>query len=60
MVDDFYFNLLSWSRQNAVAVALESSTYIWKDTGAVIQLGECPEELYVCSVDFYLLGSWKW
>ena len=53
MVDDFYLNLLSWSCQNAVAVALESSTYIWKaDTGAVIQLGECPEGSYVSSVDF--------
>ncbi|KAF8148466.1 WD40-repeat-containing domain protein [Crassisporium funariophilum] len=53
MVDDFYLNLLSWSCQNAVAVALESSTYIWKaDTGAVVQLGECPEGSYVSSVDF--------
>lgn len=53
MVDDFYLNLLSWSCQNAVAVALEASTYIWKaDTGAVVQLGECPEGTYVSSVDF--------
>lgn len=53
MVDDFYLNLISWSCQNAVAVALESSTYIWKaDTGAVVQLGECPEGSYVSSVDF--------
>ena len=53
MVDDFYLNLISWSCQNAVSVALESSTYIWKaDTGAVVQLGECPEGSYVSSVDF--------
>jgi cell division cycle protein 20 (cofactor of APC complex) len=53
MVDDFYLNLISWSCQNAVAVALESSTYVWKaDTGAVVQLGECPEGSYVSSVDF--------
>ncbi|KIK07563.1 hypothetical protein K443DRAFT_86715 [Laccaria amethystina LaAM-08-1] len=53
MVDDFYLNLLSWSCQNAVAVALEASTYIWKaDTGAVVQLGEAPEGSYVSSVDF--------
>ncbi|KAF4612690.1 hypothetical protein D9613_011772 [Agrocybe pediades] len=53
MMDDFYLNLISWSCQNVVAVALESSTYIWKaDTGAVVQLGECPEGLYACSVDF--------
>ncbi|KAF8061490.1 WD40-repeat-containing domain protein [Lyophyllum atratum] len=53
MVDDFYLNLLSWSCQNAVAVALEASTYIWKaDTGTVVQLGEAPEGTYVSSVDF--------
>mgnify|MGYP002403123685 CR=1 FL=1 len=53
MVDDFYLNLLSWSVQNAVAVALEASTYIWKaDTGTVVQLGEAPEGSYVSSVDF--------
>lgn len=53
MVDDFYLNLLSWSVNNAVAVALEASTYIWKaDTGSVVQLGEAPEGSYVSSVDF--------
>ncbi|XP_006455833.1 hypothetical protein AGABI2DRAFT_195164 [Agaricus bisporus var. bisporus H97] len=53
MVDDFYLNLLSWSCQNAVAVALEASTYIWKaDTGSVVLLGEAPEGAYVSSVDF--------
>ncbi|TFK71153.1 WD40 repeat-like protein [Pluteus cervinus] len=53
MVDDFYLNLLSWSCQNAVAVALENATYIWKaDTGTVVPLGEAPEGSYVSSVDF--------
>ncbi|KAG7095666.1 hypothetical protein E1B28_006384 [Marasmius oreades] len=53
MVDDFYLNLLSWSCQNTVAVALESSTYIWRaDTGSVVQMGEAPEGSYVSSVDF--------
>ncbi|KAF9466405.1 WD40-repeat-containing domain protein [Collybia nuda] len=53
MVDDFYLNLISWSCQNAVAVALEASTYIWKaDTGTVVQMGEAPEGTYVSSVDF--------
>jgi cell division cycle protein 20 (cofactor of APC complex) len=53
MVDDFYLNLLSWSIQNAVAVALETSTYVWKaDTGTVTQLGEAPEGAYVSSLDF--------
>ncbi len=53
MVDDFYLNLLSWSVQNIVAVALAENTYIWRaDTGAVVQVGEAPEGTYVSSVDF--------
>jgi len=53
MVDDFYLNLISWSCQNAVAVALENATYIWKaDTGTVVPMGEAPEGSYVSSVDF--------
>jgi cell division cycle protein 20 (cofactor of APC complex) len=53
MVDDFYLNLLSWSCHNAVAVALEGSTYIWKaDSGTVVQMGDAPEGSYVSSVDF--------
>ena len=53
MVDDFYLNLISWSSQNALAVALEASTYIWKaDTGNVVQVGEAPDGTYVSSVDF--------
>ena len=53
MVDDFYLNLLSWSVQNVVAVALSENTYIWKaHTGTVVQVGEAPEGTYVSSVDF--------
>lgn len=53
MVDDFYLNLISWSCQNTLAVALEASTYIWNaDTGNVVQVGEAPEGTYVSSVDF--------
>ncbi|KAG2007418.1 vegetative incompatibility protein HET-E-1 [Coprinopsis cinerea AmutBmut pab1-1] len=59
MVDDFYLNLLSWSSQNCVAVALEASTYIWRaDSGEVVQLGEAPEGSYVSSVDFSNDGSY--
>ena len=54
LVDDFYLNLLSWSAQNAVAVALEGATYIWRaDTGSVSQLGDVsPTGTFVSSVDF--------
>jgi hypothetical protein len=58
MVDDFYLNLLSWSVQNVVAVALAENTYIWKaDSGDVVQIGEAPEGTYVSSVDFSNDGS---
>ncbi|KAJ3554356.1 hypothetical protein NP233_g12439 [Leucocoprinus birnbaumii] len=58
MVDDFYLNLLSWSTQNAVAVALETATYVWQaDSGQVSALGEAPEGTYVSSVDFSNDGS---
>ena len=53
MVDDFYLNLISWSVQNVVAVALAENTYIWKaESGEVVQVGEAPEGTYVSSVDF--------
>jgi cell division cycle 20, cofactor of APC complex len=58
MVDDFYLNLLSWSVQNVVAVALAENTYIWKaDTGTVVQVGEAPEGTYVSSLSFSNDGS---
>ncbi|KAJ3790095.1 WD40-repeat-containing domain protein [Lentinula aff. detonsa] len=58
MVDDFYLNLISWSCQNTVAVALEASTYIWHaDTGSVTPIGEAPEGTYVSSVDFSKDGT---
>ncbi|KAH7929258.1 WD40 repeat-like protein [Leucogyrophana mollusca] len=59
MVDDFYLNLLSWSSQNVLAVALAESTYIWRaDTGSVSNLGEAPEGSYVSSVDFSNDGAY--
>jgi len=27
--DDFYLNLLDWSDNNQIAVALDSSVYVW-------------------------------
>ncbi|KAF4598152.1 ubiquitin-protein transferase activating protein [Pleurotus pulmonarius] len=59
MVDDFYLNLLSWSCLNTVAVALETSTYVWRaDTGEVTQLGEAPEGAYISAVDFSNDGAY--
>ncbi|KAM6501040.1 WD repeat-containing protein slp1 [Amanita muscaria] len=59
LVDDFYLNLLSWSAQNTVAVALEGATYIWRaDTGSVSQLSDVSSlGTFVSSVDFSNDGS---
>ncbi|KAJ3411245.1 ubiquitin-protein transferase activating protein [Chytridiales sp. JEL 0842] len=36
LVDDYYLNLLDWSTENLVAVALEDTVYVWNaTTGAV-------------------------
>ncbi len=29
LIDDFYLNLLEWSAQDILSVALESSLYLW-------------------------------
>jgi cell division cycle protein 20 (cofactor of APC complex) len=59
IIDDFYLNLLAWSSQDVLAVALSESTYIWRaSTGAVSKIGECPEGTYVSSVDFSNDGSY--
>jgi cell division cycle protein 20 (cofactor of APC complex) len=58
MVHDFHLNLLSWSMQNVVMVALLEHMYVWRaDTGAVVQIGEAPEGTYVSSVDFFNDGA---
>lgn len=41
-IDDFYLNLLSWSVDNYLAIALENSCYIWNaSSGSVSLLSEC-------------------
>lgn len=58
IVDDFYLNVLAWSSQNVLAVALETTTYVWRaDTGEVMELGEAPEGSYVASIDFSADGQ---
>jgi cell division cycle protein 20 (cofactor of APC complex) len=53
MMDDFYLNLLSWSCQNVLAVALGEATYVWRaDTGEVRPVAEAPEGSYVSSVSW--------
>ena len=39
LVDDYYLNLLSWSKHNIIAVALRNSVYLWNaNDGGIEQL----------------------
>ncbi|AAS53358.1 AFL014Cp [Eremothecium gossypii ATCC 10895] len=43
--DDFYLNLLSWSKKNVLAIALDQSIYLWNgETGEVSLLTEFETE----------------
>lgn len=52
--DDFYLNLLDWSDKNQIAVALDSSLYIWSGCSTdVTRLYETSQiNDYICSVSF--------
>ena len=52
--DDFYLNLLDWSDNNQIAVALDSSLYIWSgcstDVSRIYETNQVND--YICSVSF--------
>ena len=52
--DDFYLNLLDWSDQNHIAVALDSALYVWSGCSTeVTKLYETSQiSDYLCSVSF--------
>ena len=52
--DDFYLNLLDWSDNNQIAVALDSALYIWSGCSTdVHRLYETSQiNDYICSVSF--------
>ncbi|KAM6948504.1 cell division cycle protein 20 homolog [Aplochiton taeniatus] len=52
--NDFYLNLIDWSSQNLLAVALHNSVYLWDATkGEIVLLTKLErEEDYVCSVSW--------
>jgi len=57
LVDDYYLNLIDWSSQNSIAVALGCTVYLWNaGTGAIDQLMqtdvENDEDDYVTSVNW--------
>jgi WD40 repeat protein len=52
--DDFYLNLLDWSDKNQIAVALDSSLYLWSGCSSEITRLYETSQLndYICSVSF--------
>jgi cell division cycle 20, cofactor of APC complex len=51
IVDDYYLNLISWSKDNILAVALARSVYLWNaTTGDINQLIAVQGEDYITSV----------
>ncbi|XP_029971103.1 cell division cycle protein 20 homolog [Salarias fasciatus] len=58
--NDFYLNLLDWSSQNLLAVALHNSVYLWDATqGDIIFLMKMErDEDYICSLSWTKEGSY--
>ncbi|KAI9230455.1 MAG: WD40-repeat-containing domain protein [Piptocephalis tieghemiana] len=51
LTDDFYLNLLDWSSEDMIAVALGRSTYLWDSVkGDVIHLADSPEGSSITSL----------
>ncbi|KAG9334098.1 hypothetical protein JZ751_009190 [Albula glossodonta] len=57
--NDFYLNLMDWSSQNLLAVALHNSVYLWNATKGDITLLMMmeKEEDYICSVSWIKEGN---
>lgn len=57
--DDFYLNLLSWSKTNVLAVALNQTVYLWEAaTGNITELMSVSEpDDYISSVSWIEEGS---
>lgn len=53
IVDDYYLNLISWSKDNILAVALARSVYLWNATsGDIHHLISVPGTDYITSVSW--------
>ncbi|XP_035726610.1 cell division cycle protein 20 homolog [Vespa mandarinia] len=59
IIDDYYLNLIDWSENNVLAVALGNSVYLWNaGTGTIAQLFELESNDYVCSVAWIQEGPY--
>lgn len=51
--DDFYLNLVDWSSQNVLAVALSSCVYLWQaTTNKVVKFCDFGQDDMVCSLNW--------
>ncbi|XP_024942935.1 cell division cycle protein 20 homolog isoform X2 [Cephus cinctus] len=59
IIDDYYLNLVDWSTNNILAVALGANVYLWNAaTGTIEQLLELEGSDYVCSVAWIQEGPY--
>jgi len=59
LVDDYYLNLLDWSQNNQLAIALGPTVYLWNATdGSIDQLCELDEDDHVTSVSWGADGKY--
>lgn len=59
IIDDYYLNLLDWSGNNILAVALGASIYLWDaGSGKIEQLLELEGSDYVCSLSWIQEGDY--
>ncbi|OQR89918.1 hypothetical protein THRCLA_09512 [Thraustotheca clavata] len=58
LMDDYYLNLLSWGRNNVLAVALGASLYLWNaSTGSIDELMSMEGDDYISSVSWIQEGN---
>ena len=52
-IDDYYLNLLDWSTDNILAIALGSSVYLWNaSNGSISELVSLGDTDHVCSISW--------
>ncbi|XP_073984224.1 cell division cycle 20 protein fzy [Rhodnius prolixus] len=58
ILDDYYLNLVDWSKNNMLAVALGSNVYLWNATsGNISHLLELQSPDYICSLNWITDGD---
>ncbi|GKY97989.1 hypothetical protein MPSEU_000757000 [Mayamaea pseudoterrestris] len=58
LMDDYYLNLISWSTENILAVALGQTVYLWNsETGDITELCTADGATYISSVSWIQQGG---